>query len=369
MKFVCDQKTLSKSINIISKAVSQRSTMPVLKGILLETKEDGMLKVSASDLDMTIEHKIKVDIIKEGSVVVPAKFFGDIIRKLPGEKISILSDDNNVKIDCLNSQFTIAGMDADEFPTIKDSPVEGERLYLDSTLFMNMIKKTSFAASVDNSKPILTGVYIELKQDSMTMVAIDGFRVAVSEESAVNEKETSVIISAKMLNEIAKIIGENNIEGNIEVIANKKSAIFLMDDIKIVVKIFEGQFIDYERIIPDVNRIKIILNRNDITNAIERASLVSRGGTHNLIKLSIAGSVMTVSSMSEEGIAKEDVLIEKTGDDIDIGFNAKYLLDVLKIMDQDRVVMKLNDNISFGMIETEDEKSYKYVICPVRIAN
>ena len=307
--------------------------------------------------------------IEEGSIVVPAKIFEDIIRKLPGEEVTVSIDDKQVKIESLNSEFTIAGMPSDEFPTIKDSEGEGNKLLLDSKLFMNMVRKTSFAASSDTSKPILTGVYIQLKKDSMTMVAIDGFRIAISEEPAVNETETSVIISAKILNEIAKIIAENDIEGNIEVIADQKSAIFLIEDIKIVVKIFEGQFIDYERIVPDFNRINLVIDRKELMESIERASLVSRTGKHNLIKLSAKGNVITVSSMSEEGVAKEDIVVAKTGEDIDIGFNAKYLLDVLKTLEDDSIIMKLNDNISFGLIETEDEKSYKYVICPVRIAN
>ena len=189
MKFTCSQQTMSKALNTVSKAVSNRTTLPVLKGILIEAKADGSLIMSASDLEISIRKKTNALVEEEGSVVVGAKLFGDIIRKLPGKELEVEVAEGKVIIRCMNSEFSIVGMPADEFPEIKNEEEGSGCIEFDSELLKSMIRKTSFAASIDESKGVITGILTELKSDEISMVAIDGYRMAISRVPMVNTEE------------------------------------------------------------------------------------------------------------------------------------------------------------------------------------
>ena len=200
MKFSCNQQTLSRALNTVSKAVTSRTTIPILKGILLEASQDNILTLSASDLDLSIEKRIDVNVEEEGSVVVSARLFSDIVRKLPNEDILIEEqENNNIVIKCLSSEFTIVGQPADEFPNIGEINEE-KKLSLEKDILKEMIKKTSFAASIDESKGIIVGVLIEMEKESLNMVALDGFRMAITREAMKNEENKKIIIAARILN-------------------------------------------------------------------------------------------------------------------------------------------------------------------------
>ena len=200
MKFTCSQQKLSKALNIVSKAVSTRTTIPVLKGILLKSEENNLI-LSASDLDLSIEKAIDVNVIEEGSVVIPAKLFGDIVRKLPNEEILIEEEENNViMIKTSKSEFKIIGFSSEEFPNLSDEEENLNELSFDREIFKSMISRTSFAATIDESKGVLTGVLIEIEENYINMVALDGFRMAVTREIMKNAENNNIIISAKILN-------------------------------------------------------------------------------------------------------------------------------------------------------------------------
>lgn len=198
MKFKCNQQTLAKCLNTVSKAITTRTTIPVLKGILLTATEDNKLTMTASDMDMSIEKIIDANVEESGSTVVAAKLFGDIIRKLPNEEIIIkLNEDGSVNIKTLSSEFNIIGMTADEFPNIGDIKDVKAQLSFNKDMLKDMIRKTHFCASIDESKGIIVGVLMELEKDSFNMAALDGFRMAVAREKMYSEKEENIIISAK----------------------------------------------------------------------------------------------------------------------------------------------------------------------------
>lgn len=210
MKFSCDQQKLSKALNIVSRAVTSRTTMPVLKGILLEVRE-GKLTMSASDLDISIQNTIDVDSPEDGSVIVMAKLFGDIIRKLPSTDVKVICDDEyNVTVKCMNSNFKIMGMSADEFPSINTLEEESRFAEFDKDVLRSMIEKTSFAASIDESRGIITGVLIEIENDQINMVAIDGYRMAINRKNKVNPQQKKIIVSARTLTDIGRILGETD---------------------------------------------------------------------------------------------------------------------------------------------------------------
>jgi len=370
MKFSCDQQVLNKALNIVSKAVSTRTTIPTLKGILLEIKEEGILTMTASDMDISIEEKLNVNSYESGAVIVPAKLFGDVIRKLPSGEVSINVEEEKINIKCMNAEFSLIGMPADEFPNIKSIEEESREISFDKEMLVNMIRKTSFAASIDQTKGIVTGVLIDIKPDYMNMVAIDGYRMAIVKEDIVSLSDDKIIISGRIMNEISKILTETGYENNdIKMVVTDKNAAIYVDNVKIMTRLMVGEFIRYNDILPKEFRLEVKVNRGDLTESIERASLLSKEGKNNLIKLSIRNNIMTITSHSEEGNVKEEVLVEKTGDDIDIGFNSKYMLDILRAADDEYIRMFFRDSVTACLVCPMEGESYKYLLLPVRISN
>lgn len=368
MKFSCNQQTLSKALNTVSKAVTSRTTIPILKGILLEVNGDNTLTLSASDLDLSIEKKIEVTAEEVGSVVVSARLFSDIVRKLPNEEIQIEEQENNtIVIKCLASEFTIVGQPADEFPNIGEINFD-KKLSLDKDILKEMIKKTSFAASIDESKGIIVGVLVEMEEESLNMVALDGFRMAITREAMKNEEKKKIIIAARILNEINKIISENDDGKEIYFILDEKKAVFLLDETKVVLRLLEGDFIKYSDILPKEWKCRVTLSRSEMLGSIERASLLAKEGKNNLIKLSIFRDKIIITSRSEEGNVKEEVFVEKEGVDLDIGFNSKYLLDVLKAVDDENIAMEFNTSVSPCLIKPIEGRKFEYLVLPVRIS-
>lgn len=370
MKFICEQSTLTKALNIVSKAATNRTTVPILKGILLEVSDSGTLKMSASDLDITIEETIPVEVSEPGSIVVQSKLFGDIIRKLPNAEVTVELTDSNVSIKCMNSEFSIIGLSSDEFPNIRNIDETQNYISLNKNLLKDMIRKTSFAASIDESKGVITGILIELLSDEINMVAIDGYRMAITRKAMINKESRNVIISAKIMNEISKILSDvSDEEEDIKLLINDKKAVFVVGNVKVVLRLLDGEFIKYKDVLPKDNKIQVKVNRGDMMESIERASLLSKEGKNNLIKISIRDTIMTITSKSEEGNVKEEVIVTKEGEDIDIGFNAKYVLDVLKSIDDEEIYMYFNTPITPCLVEPLAGTEFEYLILPVRITN
>ena len=371
MKFTCNQLELTRTLNIVSKAISSRTTIPTLKGINIDIKS-GIATFTASDMDITIENSIEVANSEDGSIVVPAKLFGDIVRKLPNNDIEFNCEDEKITIKCLTSEFSLVGMPSDEFPNIKNTEEDAKKLTFDKLKFADMIRKTSFAASIDQTKGVITGILLEIANDNIKMVAIDGYRMAITSEEMANKENHRIIISAKIMNEISKIISETNLNSDskdINILVDNKSAVLMIDNIKVIMRLIAGEFINYQDIIPKTASINVKLRKSELMECVERASLLSKEGKNNLIKLSIKDNVITITSRSEEGNVKEDLLAEKTGEDLDIGFNAKYIIDILKVISDEEIIMKFNTSISPCLITPVEGESYEYLVLPVRLSN
>jgi DNA polymerase-3 subunit beta len=369
MKFSCEQQKLTKALNVVSKAVTSRTTIPILKGIMLEVTSDGKLTMSASDLDISIQNTIDIDVQEAGAVIVMAKLFGDIIRKLPSTEINIESDeDNNVTIKCQNSEFKIVGMSTDEFPSVNMVSESSDSIRFNKSELKKMIDKTSFAASVDEARGVITGVLIEFDADQINMVAIDGYRMAITRKPMVNTTQKHVIISAKILNEIGRILGDidsEEEEGNLYL--SDKKAVFRFDNIQAELRLIDGEFIKYNDILPKDSKIKVVINKSIFMESIERASLLSKTGKNNLIKMNFTDTMMTITSNSEEGNVKEEIIVNKEGDDLVIGFNAQYVIDVLKSIDDEEIKMLFNTGITPCLIQPVEGNEFEYLVLPVRI--
>ncbi len=368
MKFKTSQQELNRALTFVSRAVTARSTMPILKGILLAADESGALTMTASDMDLSIEKKIGVSVSEPGAVVLPAKLFTDIVRKLPSEDVEItLGEHNNVLIRTSLSEFQIIGMPADEFPDI-GTVSENRKITVDREVFREMIRETSFAASVDESKGVIVGVLIEMRDGFITMAALDGFRMAVASEKTENDQNTDIIISARILNEINKILSEGGEEDEkVELILDEKKAVIFTEDSRIILRMIEGKFLKYRDLIPSEFKTTVHADKTLLTDSIERASLLAKEGRNNLIRLSFTEDRLHITSKSEAGNVDEEIPIRKEGDDLEIGFNSKYLLDGLKAIREDDIVIYLNTNVSPCIIRPLQEENYTYLILPVRI--
>jgi len=368
MKFTCSQQTLTKALNIVSKAVTSRTTIPILKGILLNAA-DGKLILSASDLDLSIEKTVKeVNVEEEGSIVVLSKLFTDIIRKLPNEDILIeKKEDNSVNIKTSISEFTILGIPPEEFPQIGEIEEE-DKLVFEKGIFRDMVRRSSFSASIDDSKGVIIGVLIELEENHVNMVALDGFRMAVVKEEMKNEKRNKIIISSKILNEINKIFSDTEENEDINFILSKKKAIIFFEDIKIVIRLLEGEFIKYKDILPKDKKCAVLINKNLLHEGMERASLFSREGKNNLIRFTITDDMLTITSKSEEGNVKEEIPVSKKGNDIEIGFNSKYIIDALKVLDDEEIVLEMVSSVKPCVIKPVEGNKFEYLVLPVRIS-
>lgn len=222
-----------------------------------------------------------------------------------------------MSIKCGSSNFNIVCMPADEFPNIINTEKNASLIKINKATFCDMVRKTSFAASIDQTKGVITGILVELNNDNVRMVAIDGYRMAITQEAAVNEEESSVIISAPIMNEISKIISENassdaSSDDEMTILADKKSAVFNIGNVTVVTRLLAGQFLKYGDILPKDSRIEVRIRKSDLAEGAERASLLAREGKNNLIKLSLRENLVEISSRSEEGEVVEDILCVRT---------------------------------------------------------
>lgn len=366
MKIRINQNELSKSINIVQKAVSTRTPLPILSGILIEAK-DNMLILTATDLDLGIKTYSPCEIEEEGSIVVQSKLIGDFVRKLPSNSYVYIEtmENNNMVIKCLNSEINILGNSSSEYP---DSTFdnEGNSFTIKTDSLKDLIKYTYFAAAQENIKPIFTGCLIEIKNNLCTFVALDGYRMAVKKEHIEFSGEVSVVVPSKTLLEILRIIEEN--QETTEVVVSDSHISFRLDNTIIISNLLDGKFIDYEGIIKDNFVTVVKAETDDIKHSVERASLLAKDDKNNLIILDIKENNMQINSASEYGNVEENVVVEKEGEDIKIGFNSKYLLDFLKVIENEKITLNLIGKNNPCFISKEDDKDYIYMVLPVRIS-
>ncbi len=366
MKIICNQKSLAHKIGICQKAINSKTTLDILKGIYITAKGD-TIKLTGYDLEIGIETYTQAEVVEEGEIVVNARLFGDIIRKLPDTFVEIETDsENNIYINCLNSKFKIKGDSSEEYPTLP--VVEDEDLYnVPQDLLKNMIKQTVFAISQDQTKQVLMGELLEIINGNISLVAIDGYRLAVKSAPIENASSNAkVIIPGKTLTDLNGLLSH---ESNIGIGFDDKNAIFVMDETRIITRLLEGEFIDYKKLLPREYNSKVKLKTRELLNSIERASLLSQSEKNNLIKLSIRDNTMAITSNTDKGNVYEEVNLELEGDYLDIAFNSRYFLEGLKNIDSEYIYIEFTSNVNPCIIRPADEVEYIYLLLPVRIAS
>ena len=363
MKIITTKSTLLESINVVQKAVPSKTTLPILEGILFDAK-GGKLKLTATDLEIGIETVSNVDVIEPGKVVLSSRMVGDIVRKLPDSDIEIETAEGNfVSIKSEGSKFKIVTLSYDEYP---DLPVVKKEngITIKQNVLKDMIKKTIFAVSTDEVRPILTGVLFDVAGKELTMVALDGFRMAVKNNIIMNDNDFKAVIPGKTLSEIGKIINES--EDNVNIYFSKNHIQVQIEDIIIVSRHLEGEFINYKQIIPAEYKIKIKVSSNLLMEACDRAALFARDSSNNMIKFEINDDMMVIMSNSQNGDVHEELKVQKEGNDIEIAFNAKYFIDVLKVIESEEITIEFTTNVSPSIIRPVKDEDYLYLVLPAR---
>lgn len=363
MKFICEKTQLQEAISAAQKAVTGKSTMNILEGILLIAKNNELTLIG-SDIDLSIETKISADILEEGSIVVDSKLFGELIKKLPVSEVQVTTLENNsIEVICQKSKAVLKYMNSDDFPVL---PRINENMIfsISQKLLKNMIRGTIFATAQDEIRPILTGVKFEINNRRLNLVALDGLRLALRSEEVDNDNTINAVIPGKTLTEVSRILEDSEEIVNITFTPNH--ILFNLGNTKIISRLLEGEFINYNSIIPDEYNLKVTVKRDEIQDCIERASLLAKEGNTNLVKLDIKDDLMVITSDSQLGKSREEMNIIMQGDPLKIAFNARFLIDVFKIMDEEEVVMELTSSVSPCVVRNKSKNNCTYLVLPVR---
>ena len=369
MKIVCYKDTILKAINSVVKAVASKTTMPILEGILIQTN-DNEIKLTTYDLELGIEYVMNCDVLEQGSCVVNAIMFSEIIRKLPDSEISIKLNNNNLlEIECEGSLYKLTTMNPDEFPELPKIEVENS-IELEQGILKSMIRKTIFAVSTEENRPIFTGCLFEVENNKLNLVAVDGFRLALrSMYLPTKSNNFSAVIPGKTLNEVNKILLDSF--ENVKIGIAKNQALFEMDNCKIVTRILDGEFLNYKTVIPSNWETRIRVNKNNLQNCFERISLISSSSIEKEkkypVKVSVDIGKVTISCTNQTGEAKEEIFVSSEGKNIEAGFNPKYFLDSLKAIDEEEIFVELGSSISPCLVKSVENNEYVYMILPIRL--
>lgn len=364
MKFKVNQRELSKHINIVQKSISSRTTLQILDGILIEAKNN-KLKLTGTDLELSIETFIDCEILEKGSIVVNSRIFGDIVKKLENDMITITVDKTTINIKCQNSEFNISGNPGEDYP---DLPlvVERDSFNISMDIFKTVIRKTVFSTTTDETRPTLTGVLVELENGFISFIALDGYRLAFKKLPINSDAETKMIIPGRSLNEINKILDEK--EEDLKISVAPSHIIVNLGDTTIYSRLLEGPFFNYKDIIRSEHKTIVRVNRQDFQNSLERASLLAKQEKANLVKLSLIDNKLNIKSNTEVGNVFESIDAETDGEDVNIAFNSRYILEGIKAIDDEEIRLNFMGSLNPCIINGIEEENYTYLVLPVRLA-
>jgi DNA polymerase-3 subunit beta len=363
------QENLARGLSVVSRAVSSRSTLPVLANVLLKT-EDAGLKLTATNLEIGITYWVPGKIDEDGATTVPAKLLTDLVNSLPpGDKVELeVTAGDTLHVKAGRFQTHIKGIDAEEFPVIQTA---GERptTRIAQNVLRRALAETAFAAASDEARPILTGVLARFEGDQLTLAAADNYRIAVKTVPILDAvPETSVVIPARALNELSRILADVDDPVEVVLAAGRNQVLFHLDGIDLVSRLIDGQFPNYQQVMPKAHATRAVLDREELLRAVRPAALIAHESA-NIVKLQIGGDGdggITVSANAEVGDHVGQVEAAVEGDDTTIAFNARYLADVLTNVAAEQFALELNGPLSPGVFKPIGDDQYVHVVMPVR---
>ncbi|MCM3740123.1 DNA polymerase III subunit beta [Oceanobacillus luteolus] len=376
MKFTIKRDLLMAAVQNVMKAISSRAVIPILSGMKIEASIHG-IKLTGSDSDISIESfipseengNVNVENIEPGSIVLQAKYFPDIVRKLPQDTVEFIVDDNHqVQISSGKAEFTLVGQSAEEYPHLPR--IEADQSFeMPIPLIKNMIKQTVFAVSTMETRPILTGVNMHLENNVLNFTATDSHRLAMRKTTieATEVEFHNVVVPGKSLNELSKIL--DDAEETVEISVTNNQILFRTKHLSFLSRLLDGNYPETSRLIPEEKKTSITVNTKELLNTIDRASLLAREERNNVVKLTTEGnSVVEITSNSPEvGNVHEEIVVESVeGEDLKISFSSKYMMDALKSIEYDEITIDFTGAMRPFVLVPKEDDSILQLILPVR---
>lgn len=368
MKFSCERALLQAAVGTAGRAVATKSSIPALEGILIEAGANG-LRLTGYNLETGITTLVEAEILEEGSLVLSARLFGEIIRRLPDDMVSIRTERDTVFITCGPSSFDILGSDPREFPELPEVG-DGNRLTVSQSDLKGMISRVIFAVSDNESRPIHTGALFEVAGSELTMVAVDGYRLALRREGIIGKNGAdnfSFVVPGSALNEVEKICAD--CDETVIVTEGTRHITFQVGNTVLVSRRLEGEFLNYRNTIPKNNSVSVCADTRVLQASIDRASLIINDKLKSPLRCRFEDGSLSISSKTAIGSAFDRCEISGDGNGLEIGFNNRFLMDAVKAAPADRVRLELNTPTSPCLIlpEEEGDNHFLYMVLPVRL--
>ncbi len=367
MRILCEQEALSEAVGIVSRAVSGRSNIPVLEGIYIKATEDGKITLTGNDMEIGIEAVADAEVMQPGEIVINAKMLGGIVRSLASGRVSLETNEKNqTLIKSGGAKFEIAGISAEEFPDLPVVDAEYS-ISIPSSVLKSMIARCGFAVAVSDNNPILTGCLLEIEKSGLTMVALDGYRMAMCKAPMENEyEEKSMIIPQKSLSELARIISDT--EEEVRITATSRNAIFTFDNFKMVTRLIEGNYINYHNVIPKDYSIEFECSTDQLLESIQRVSLIILNDVvKSPVRFNIGDGNINISCSTSAGNVDDNIAVDIMDKALEIGFYNRYLLEAFRVIDAENVRLKFNTPTSPLVVTPTDGDDFLYLILPLRL--
>jgi len=368
MKFICNTKELSVACSNVMRAVSTKGTIPTIEGLLIECGSD-TLSLTGYDFEFGINTVLSVDVIEPGDIVINAKIFNEIIKKMSDEEVTIETSGTSVSIVSGVTQYNITGIDANDYPELP-SINDSYTIELNQKLLYSMIIQTLFCvAETESSKPVYTGLKFDLTAGEMTIIGVDGYRLAIRKEKTdYNGKDISFIVPKKTIRELVKLLDTES-ENNITVSVGRRHIVFEVENYSIISRLLDGEFLEYTSAVPKIITTTVLVNTADAINCIEKSLPVIENNQKNPIRCIFDNDEMIVSTISSLGKVMDRTHANTSGDRVEIGFNSKFVLDALNAADTDEVKIELGGPVSPVKIMPLNSDSFLFLVLPMRLRN
>ena len=367
-EFNVSTNEMNKGLSLVTHALSARPVKTIYNGVLVDAK-DNMLVMTATDGEMTIRTSVDAEVKTPGETVFPAKLLSELIRRQSMGEVSFSVEDNNVaRINSLGSKTNMMGMNAEDFPEIRDIS-NAQEVHLPAGKLRNAISRIMFAVSTDESRKTLTGILMEFYASETRLVSIDGFRMALMNIEAENEvpagKEfSSVIISGRILNELSKILPDDDTE--VTLCFNASHVVISFGTVRLYTTLLIGEFIDYKHILPTSAQTEIEVEKTPLFDALERCSLMAREGKSNLLTMEIGETGLRMNSRAERGDVHEELPVLLHGQPLKISFNSQYLMDVIRNVEAEEIRMCFQTNVSPCIVRPKEGNQFVFLVLPIR---
>ena len=363
MKIICSKSNLVKGVSIVSKAVPSKTTMPILECILIDATTD-IIKFTANDMELGIETIVEGEIVKKGVIAIDAKIFSEIVRKLPDNEVVIETDENlQTTITCGRAKFNISSKSGEDFsylPFIE----KNETIKLSQFTLKEIIRQTIFSIADNDSNKLMTGELFQIENNMLKVVSLDGHRISIRKtELKENYGPRKVVVPGKTLMEVSKIL-PGDVESEVVISFTNNHIVFEFDNTVVVSRLIEGQYFKIDQMLSSDYETKVKINKRELLNCIDRATLLVKEGDKKPIIINILDEVMELKIKSQIGSMDDEIVISKEGKDLLIGFNPKFLIDALRVIDDEEVTLYLMNPKAPCFIK-DDNESYIYLILPV----